>query len=85
MVDRNSRMCFVKRMLEIPDWYLMTEREENKLYKYLCESKNSQEATFIRLLNCSTICDERFCYFCPAYTGDIKRLCNPCKSFTDRQ
>ena len=85
MADGNSRTCFVKRMFEIPDWYLMTEKEENKLYKYLCESRYSQEAKFIRLLDCSTtcICDERFCYFCPAYAGDIKRLCNPCKSYTD--
>ena len=34
----------VKTVFEIPDWYLMSEREKDKLYSYVREAACVQEA-----------------------------------------
>ena len=75
MADKTQ---FVKWVFGIPEWYLMTEREENKLFGYICEARNIQEANLHRIMDCSTICDEQFCFFCAADEGDIEKMCATC-------
>lgn len=78
MADRNTKTQFVKAVFGIPDWYLVSEREEEKLFKYICEARTISEANLFRVMDCSTICDEQFCYFCASEEGEIERLCSAC-------
>ena len=56
-----SRKSLVKAVFKIPEWYAMPEK---KLNKYTCETRNQNEAHLFRLMDCSTCCDESFCFFC---------------------
>ena len=80
MADRSSRTNFVKTVFGIPAWYLLSVREENKLFKYIREARNIEEAHLFRVMDCSTICDEQFCFFCALDEGHIHKLCSACNS-----
>ena len=54
----------VKTVFEIPDWYLMSEREKDKLYSYVREAACVQEARLFRMLDCSAYCVEELCFLC---------------------
>lgn len=43
-----------------------------------------QDARMYRFLDCTTICDERFCYFCASCEGVVQPLCAPCNGFGKR-
>ena len=81
MVDRSSRTNFVKTVFDILTWYLLSKRGENKLFKYIPEARNIEEAHLFRMMDCSTICDEHFCFFCALDEGDIHKLCSACNIF----
>ena len=36
MADKTTATELVKSIFAIPDWYLLSEKEENKLMNYLC-------------------------------------------------
>ena len=59
-----SRKSLVKAVFKIPEWYALSEKEEKKLYKYICETRNQNEARLFRLMDFSTCCNESFCFFC---------------------
>ena len=83
MADIDLRLI-VRATFGISDWYMLSEQEEDKLLKYIREARNAQEAHYFRFLDCTTKCDEQFCYFCAAYEGDIQKLCTPCNAYTKR-
>ena len=64
LANRSSRRNFVKTVFGIPAWYLLSEREENKLFKYIREARNIEEAHLYRVMDGSTIYNEQFCFFC---------------------
>ena len=44
---------------------MLSENEENKLFKYIVKFADNRENSYLaRSLDCTTFCDERFCYFC---------------------
>ena len=59
-----SCQSLVKAVFTIPEWYVMLEKEEKKLYKCICETRNQNEAHLFPLMDCSSCCDESFCFFC---------------------
>ena len=64
----------VKEVFRKPEWYLMTEKEENKLFKYIMDIQgNENQAPLFPAMGCSALCDEQYCYFCVASWGDIQR------------
>ena len=54
----------------------MSEKEETKLFKYICESRNQNESRLFRLVDGSTCCDEIFC--CAIDEGLISPTCRAC-------
>ena len=73
----NNKTWLVKLWFGIPSWYVLSENEEKKLFNYIVEFADDRENSYIaRSLDCSTICDERFCYFC----GEVEPLC---RKYTD--
>ena len=75
MADISSRTNFVKTVLSTPAWYLLSEREENELFKYIREARNIEEVHLYRVMDCSTIC---FLFFLCFGQGDIHKLCSAC-------
>ena len=75
---------YVKLFFGIPEWYILSDRAEAKLQKYLCEAPTHKDARMYRFLDCSAFCDEQFCYFCATYYGDIRQLCAPCHGLPAR-
>lgn len=84
MADKTTITEFVKAIFAIPDWYLLSEKEENKLMNYIRDARNAQEARLHRFIDCSAFCDEQFCFFCSADDGEVKRLCSACNVSTER-
>ena len=65
-------MWLVKLWFGIPSWYVSSENEEIQLFKNTVEfADNSENSYLTRSLDCSTICDERFCYF----YSEVEPLC----------
>ena len=54
MADRNTKTNFVKAVFGIPDWYILSEMGEERLFKYICETRNIYEANLFRVIDCST-------------------------------
>ena len=80
-----SRKSLVKAVFKIPEWYVMSEKEEKKIYKYICETSNHDEARLFRLMDCSTCCDESFCFFCAIDEGLISPSCRACTTLYSRE
>ena len=59
-----SRADIIKSVFGIPKWYVLSEKEEQRLFNYIMSTETVQEAIFNRILDCSTFCDEASCYFC---------------------
>ena len=59
-----SRTDIVRSIFGVPSWYIISEKEEQRLFNYIMSTETVQEAIFNRILDCSTICSERHCYFC---------------------
>lgn len=74
----DDKTLIVKEVFGIPEWYLLSEREENKLFKYIITTRNEDQARLFRAMDCSAFCDEQFCFFCAAYMGDIQGQCPSC-------
>lgn len=86
MADSLSKTSFVKAVFGIPDWYVLTGTEEEKLFKYICETRDYHEARLHRFLDCSAFCDDQFCFFCAAYEmHEIRKLCSSCHAYVTRQ
>ena len=79
MADNIFGTEYVKLVFRIPEWYILSEKEECKLRNYL------NEASTHRFLDCCAYCDGRFCYFCAAYDGDVPQLCAPCHGLPARE
>ena len=77
MVDKTS---IVREVFQLPDWYLLSENEENKLFKYIESTRDSNEARLFRAMDCPAYCDEDYCFFCSAYWGDIQPNCSACST-----
>lgn len=54
----------VKMVFQIPEWYVMSKYEEDKLFKLVKEATSVAEVNWFRILDCSAFCREEFCYFC---------------------
>ena len=80
-----EKTLLVKEVFHIPDWYLLTEKEEDKLFRYIFEARDENEARLARFMDCTAICDEQYCFFCSLYCGDIQRPCTPCHRFVARE
>ena len=74
----------MKYVFRIPNWYLMSDVEEKKLIKYINEARTIQDARLFRTLDCSTVCDEKYCYFRALDEGEITELCKNCVNFVQR-
>ena len=82
----DDKTLIVKEVFRIPEWYLMTEKEENKLFKYIMDTQgNENQARLFRAMDCSAFCDEQYCYFCAASWGDIQRQCASCTKYIARE
>lgn len=57
----------VRRVFNIPDWYVMCESEKEKLFRYIQEANCAQEARLFRILDCSAFCVEEKCFFCGGF------------------
>ena len=79
-----QRTAFVKYVFGIPNWYLMSDVEEKKLIGYINEARTIQDARLFRTLDCSTMCDEKFCYFCALDEGELTEMCNSCVKLAQR-
>ena len=58
------RSDIVRSVFGVPGWYVLSDNEEQKLFSYLMTAQTVPEAILKRILDCSTICDEKYCYFC---------------------
>ena len=76
-----NKMLIVRKVFGKPDWYLLSEQEENKLFKSICDTRDEDKASLFHFMDCTTICDEQFCYFCLAYWGDIMQPCSSCHPY----
>ena len=85
MADSVFEKDYVKCAFWIPEWYVMSKREEDKLRKYIRDTRSQDEARMFRIMDCSAFCDERFCYFCASYEKDIQPLCTPCNGCPVRE
>ena len=54
----------VRKIFNIPDWYIMSDTEVKRLFRYILESTCPQEARLFRFLDCSAFCTVDTCYFC---------------------
>ena len=64
-----DKTLIVKEVFGIPEWYLLTEKEEDKLFKYIIKTRNEDEARLFRAMDCSAYCDEQFCFFLRSILG----------------
>ena len=81
----DDKTLIVKEVFGIPEWYLLSEKEENKLFKYIINTRNEDEARLFRAMDCSAFCEEQFCYFCATYWGDIQGQCVSCTQSIARE
>ena len=51
----------VRTFFKIPSWYVLTLVEEERLFNYIISEQ--WNASMARFLDCTTICDDRLCYF----------------------
>ena len=62
-----NKTWLVKLWFQIPEWYVLSVEEENKLFRYIItERENSYTA---RYLDCEAMCDGTLC-FSPEYKID---------------
>lgn len=54
----------IKKIFELPNWYLPSETEINKLFTYVRNEGNIRRAKSARSLDCSAFCPGTDCYFC---------------------
>lgn len=59
-----DKASMVKNVFGIPDRYVMSDIEEEKLFQLVCEASTRREARLYRMLDCSAFCREKLCYFC---------------------
>ena len=62
MADRLEQL--IRRVFQIPDWYVLSYVEEKRLYGYCKEACSIQQANLYRALDCSAMCNGELCYFC---------------------
>ena len=68
----------VKKIFEIPVWYLPSETGINRLSKYVRDEGSVRRAKLARILDCSAFCpgtDCYFCYFCMEIDSVFKMCC----------
>ena len=69
-----NKTWLVKLWFSIPNWYVLSTVEEDKLLNYIVtERENSRIA---RCLDCTTICNEQYCYFC----SEVRALSQKCNT-----
>lgn len=73
MSDRLTNI--IRRIFDIPSWYLPTESEINRLYDYVRTEGNINRAKVARVLDCSAFCQGKDCFFC----SDIRPVFSYCK------
>ena len=66
----------VRTFFKIPLWYVLTQVEEERLFNYIISEQ--WNASMARFLDCTTICDDRLCYFC----SDESPLCRHCTRYS---
>ena len=72
----------VKKFFDIPEWYVMTEAEETRLFSLIIREQPTTfaQAHLIRALDCSAFCSGIECYFCT----NVTKLCSLCVSYAPR-
>lgn len=71
----------IRKIFLLPDWYVMSEVEEEKLIRYTEEASFAEEARVFRALDCSAFCvNEELCFFC----SDLKILCANSTKYSQR-
>lgn len=73
----------VKRVFDLPKWYLPSPKETTRLFEYVLNEDTEGDARLARLLDCSAFCSEHDCFFC----GQIKPVMTVCgeSTFTIRR
>ena len=76
--NTNLKSWLVKKFFSIPDWYVLSETEEGRLFDLIIREQPSSfaQAHFIRMLDCSAFCTIYDCYFC----SNLSKLCSSCVS-----
>ena len=64
MADVVNKSYYVRLIFKIPETYVMSRFEEEKLYNYLLKATSRQEAHWFRFLDCAAFCREELCFFC---------------------
>ena len=74
--EMNDRLTStVKKIFEIPVWYLPSETEINRLSKYVRDEGSVRRAKLARILDCSAFCPGTDCYFCMEIDSVFKMCC----------
>ena len=69
-----NKTWLVKLWFQIPEWYILSVEEENKLFRYIItERENSYTA---RYLDCEAMCDGTLCFFC----SEVSESCKSCSA-----
>lgn len=64
MADNECKSKRIRQVFKIPEWYVMSKVEEDKLHGYILEASNANEANWFRFLDYAAFGREEFCFFC---------------------
>ena len=72
----NDRLTsLIQRIFEIPSWYIPSESELNRLYRYVRDEGSVRRAKVARTLDCSAFCEGIDCYFCSEIKAVFEKCC----------
>ena len=65
--------------VQIPELYVMSDEEENKLFNYIITMRDNSYVA--RYLDCEAMWDGTLCYFC----SEVSEPCKSCSAATRAQ